>query len=196
MTLRQKLMKWIYPLFMKMAGKKAEAGILMNQEHKTAPRKLDHISIKDLSGKAFPLDQLHSRKTLVVNTASDCGFTGQLGELEELYGKYKDRLNIIAIPSNDFKEQEKLEGEAIGEFCKRNYGVSFPILEKSVVKKSEDQSALYRWLSDPSLNGWNSRAPEWNFSKYLLNEKGELEAYFPPAISPLDEKILSLIRNM
>lgn len=196
MTVRQKLMKWIYPLFMKMVGKKAEAEILFNRDNKPAPQKLDNITIKDLSGKEFPLSQLHARKTLVVNTASDCGFTGQLGELEELYGKFKDRLNIIAIPSNDFKEQEKLEGEAIGEFCKRNYGVSFPILEKSVVKKSEDQSALYKWLSDPSLNGWNSRAPEWNFSKYLLNEKGELEAYFPPAVSPLNEKLLALIRNM
>ncbi len=189
-------MKWIYPLFIKLAGKKAEAGILVNLENKKALQKLDNVPIKDLSGKTFPLHQLQSRKTLVVNTASNCGFTGQLGELEELYGKYKDRLNIIAIPSNDFKEQEKLEGEAIGEFCKRNYGVSFPILEKSVVIKSGDQSALYRWLSDPSQNGWNSRAPEWNFSKYLIDEKGELEAYFPPAISPLDEKLLSLIRNM
>ncbi len=196
MTFKQKLLKWFYPMFVKLGRKKAAERILINNEHKIPLRNFDSIEIRDLSGNLFSLSQLKSRKTLVVNTASDCGYTGQLGELEALYQKFRDELNIIAIPSNDFKGQEKLEGADIESFCKKNYGVSFPVLEKSVVKKSAGQSELYKWLSDPAQNGWNQRAPEWNFSKYLLNEKGVLVAYFPPAISPLDVKILALIRNM
>jgi glutathione peroxidase len=94
---------------------------------------------------------------------------------------------IIGFPANDFKEQEKGSDEEISRFCAVNYGVSFPIAKKAVVAKGQEQHPVYQWLTNPAQNGWNSKAPSWNFAKYLVNEEGILTHYFEPAVSPVGE---------
>lgn len=195
MTLRQTILKWCYPLLMKAGRKSAEKHIIFSpgKEHPLAS--FFDIPVLDLSGNLVSLQRFKGKKLLVVNTASDCGYTSQLVELEELFKEFYDCLNVVAIPSNDFKNQEKLEGKSISQFCSRNFGVSFPIFEKSTVVSSPEQSALYQWLSQSAKNGWNNAAPSWNFWKYLINEDGELLACFPSAISPKNEKLLAMIRK-
>jgi glutathione peroxidase len=110
-----------------------------------------------------------------------------------LYQRFSNKLEIIAFPANDFKEQEKGNDEEIAQFCKVNFGVTFPLAKKSVVVKSADQNDIFKWLTNKNQNGWNDQPPSWNFSKYLLNEQGELTHYFGPSVSPLSEEVLKAI---
>jgi glutathione peroxidase len=130
---------------------------------------------------------------LLVNTASECGYTPQYKELQALQENYKNKLVVIGFPSNDFKEQEKLNDDEISRFCEINFGVTFPLGSKSTVKKTGDQNGVFKWLSSPEQNGWNSQEPKWNFSKYLVNENGMLTHYFDPSVSPLDEAVVNAI---
>jgi glutathione peroxidase len=91
---------------------------------------------------------------------------------------------ILAFPSNEFKGQESYSNGAIAEFCKKNYGVTFPLFGKAKVKKGVDQHVVYQWLTDSTRNGWNSQAPAWNFSKFLISDEGQLLGYFGPSVSP------------
>jgi len=130
---------------------------------------------------------------LLVNTASDCGYTDQYDELQKLYDEEKDRLVIIGFPSNDFKQQEKGTDEEIAAFCRINYGVRFPLVKKSSVLPGPEQHPVFQWLTDKSKNGWTSKKPSWNFSKYLVNEEGMLIGYFDPSVSPLNKKVREAI---
>ncbi len=195
MTVRQKVLKAIYPVFMWLNNKKmTEESILSNR---TATPTISFYSLKDtaISGTEFDFAQLKGKKVLIVNTASDCGFTGQYDELEKLYRQNEDRLVIIGFPANDFKEQEKGTDEEIAQFCKLNFGVSFPLMKKSTVKKRDNQNNVFRWLTDAGQNGWNNQAPIWNFSKYLVDEDGMLINYFGPAVSPLDKQVVAAINE-
>jgi glutathione peroxidase len=194
MTFRQRLLQKIYPLIMCLSRKGDKGRILFKPKATRAIEPVSSIELTLSNGKQVPLSQFAGKKVLLVNTASDCGYTGQFSELQRLHEQMGDKLQIIGLPSNDFKEQEKADDKAISEFCQVNFGVTFPLAKKSVVIKKEDQNPVFKWLTDPSKNGWNEQAPDWNFSKYLLNEQGELMAYFGPAISPEDEQITSLIR--
>jgi glutathione peroxidase len=107
--------------------------------------------------------------------------------------QYKDKLVVIGFPANDFKEQEKGTDAAIAEFCKKNFGVTFPLMQKSVVIKSPLQNPVFQWLTDSARNGWNNKNPTWNFSKYLVNENGVLTNYFDPSVSPLNSEVLNAI---
>lgn len=151
------------------------------------------LSVLLSSGKDFSFEKLKGKKVLLVNTASDCGYTPQYTELQKLYQHSKEDLEIIAFPANDFKEQEKGSDEEIATFCSRNYGVSFPIAEKSVVVKDANQHPVFQWLTDRSKNGWNEKLPSWNFAKYLVNEEGVLTHYFEPAVSPLSEEVIKAV---
>jgi glutathione peroxidase len=139
-------------------------------------------------GKVLEFKTLKGKKVLLVNTASKCGFTKQYDALEELYQKYKNKLVIIAFPSNQFGGQEPGTNEEIAAFCKKNYGVTFLIAQKSDVKGAS-QNDVYKWLSDKEKNGWNTEVPSWNFGKYLVDEKGNLISFFPSNVVPMDEKI-------
>jgi glutathione peroxidase len=125
-----------------------------------------------------------------VNTASDCGFTQQYAELQQLYEARKPALEIIAFPSNDFKQQEKKNDTEIAQFCRTNFGITFPLAAKSSVTRSPMQHPVFEWLSNAKKNGWNDQAPSWNFSKYLVNETGMLTHCFDPSVSP-SEKIIT-----
>ena len=113
--------------------------------------------------------------------------------LQKLYETNKDKLVVIGFPANDFKEQEKGTDNEIAAFCKKNYGISFPLAAKSSVIKGEQQNEIFKWLSDKKLNGWNDQQPTWNFSKYLVNENGVLINYFDPAVSPASDEIKNAI---
>ncbi len=141
------------------------------------------------NGDSLSLSSFKGKKIMLVNTASDCGFTPQYNDLEALYKKYKEKLVVIGFPANDFGEQEKGTDEKIAEFCKVNFGVTFPLAKKSTVIKSANQNIIFKWLSDKTMNGWNNQQPKWNFSKYLINEQGVLTNYFDSSVSPDSEEI-------
>lgn len=140
-------------------------------------------------GSLFDFSELKGKKVMIVNTASDCGYTRQYEELQEMYRQYKDRLEIIAFPANNFGAQEKGTDEQIAAFCKSNYSITFPIMSKSNVTVSAEQTPVYQWLTNPYSNGWNSKEPSWNFAKYLIDEKGNLINYFGPSVSPLSQEV-------
>lgn len=150
------------------------------------------FKVKTIDGTEFDFSSLKGKKVLIVNTASECGFTPQYAELQELHTKYGDRLTILGFPANNFGGQEPGSNQEIQAFCSRNYGVTFQMFEKISVK-GDDTHPLYKWLSDKSLNGWNEQKPTWNFCKYLIDEKGELVKFYGSAVKPLSTEITSLL---
>lgn len=194
MNLKQKIAKALYPLLMggtKLLGKNSK--IMNNELGIKAPQSLYEQNITLNTGQTLPLSACQGKKIMLVNTASNCGYTGQYAELQELYEQYKDKLEIIGFPANDFAEQEKGNDEEIAQFCKVNFGVTFPLAQKSTVVKTAGQNPVFAWLTNKDRNGWNDQAPSWNFSKYLINERGMLTHYFDPSISPLSEVVTAAI---
>lgn len=145
------------------------------------------------NGELLSMSVLKGKKILLVNTASDCGFTGQYAELETLHQQMKNNLIILGFPANDFKEQETGTDADIAAFCALNYGVSFSIMKKTSVIKNSAQNEVFKWLTDANKNGWNNQQPVWNFCKYLVNEDGVLTHYFEPSVSPLGKEVLNAI---
>lgn len=196
MSYRQSILKAMYPVIMlpgKMFG--AQKSIKTNTDNKLPLVDFFAQKITLNNGTEIVLNQFKGKKILLVNTASDCGFTGQYAELEKLHQQYLNELIIIGFPANDFKGQEKKGDDAIAEFCKINYGVSFFLAKKSVVIKGAEQNEIFNWLSNNAKNGWCSQAPVWNFCKYLVNENGVLTHFFPQTISPLDAQVITAIET-
>lgn len=196
MTLRQSFLKTIYPLVILkdkvFGGKKSVEQNLHNLKPSTP---FYNLTASGNDGKIIRFDNLKGKKVIVVNTASDCGYTAQLEELEKLHKQYEGKLVILGFPSNDFKQQEKRSDEEIAAFCKLNYGITFQLMKKSSVKKNKQQNEVFQWLSEQSKNGWSNKEPEWNFSKYLINEKGVLTHYFGPGISPSSKNIIEAVNR-
>lgn len=196
LTLRQQLSKKAYPLLMKLSRFVGGHGkVRQNKEGKPPQSPVYDLNIALNDGTELPLHSLRGRKILVVNTASDCGYTEQYSELQQLSDRFDGKLAIIGFPANDFKEQEKGSDAAIAQFCTRNFGVRFPLARKSSVVKGQGQHPVFAWLSQPDKNGWNDQPPVWNFSKYLLDEQGRLTHYFGPAISPLGNEVKNAIEK-
>lgn len=157
-----------------------------------------------LSGGTINFSDFKGKKILIVNTASKCGNTPQYADLEKLYEKYKDKLVIVGFPANNFGAQEPGTNEEIGEFCKKNFGVSFPMAEKVSVK-GDDIDPLFKWLVQQSNEmaknlptdnskdlAWRDylRNPiTWNFTKFLIDENGNLVAVFHNKVNPMSEEI-------
>ncbi|MDR3715524.1 MAG: glutathione peroxidase [Puia sp.] len=196
MNFKQKLLKAFYPLIMRLTGSpKKEGQVKENAGHAVPPIPFYSLQATLNNGDTFDFSGLKGKKVLLVNTASNCGYTAQFGELESLYEKYKDRLAVIGFPANDFKEQEKGSDAEIAEFCKVNFGVSFPLMRKSVVVRGDGQNPVYRWLTDPSKNGWNTQEPVWNFCKYLIDERGVLTHYFAMSVSPASPEVIAAVKG-
>ena len=196
MTVRQTVLKAIYPLWMslnRLFGKRSK--VLANKKNIQPFQSFYSLSVRLNNGSLLSFDSLRGRKLLLVNTASDCGYTNQYRDLQKLYKEHHDKLTVIAFPANDFQQQEKGSDEEIGDFCKMNFGVTFPIALKGSVVKGNGQQKIFQWLTDKTKNGWNNKPPSWNFSKYLINEEGILTNYFDPAISPLSEEVLKAIEQ-
>lgn len=153
------------------------------------------FKVTDIEGKEFNLATLKGKKVMIVNTASKCGLTPQYEQLEQVYQKYKDKnFVIIGFPANNFMSQEPGTNEEIATFCQKNYGVSFPMMEKISVK-GKDQHPLYTFLTEKKYNGLEDNSVAWNFQKYLINEKGELEKVISPKTKPDDAEIIAWIEK-
>jgi len=160
-------------------------------QHKT----LYDFKANTLGGEPFDLSTLKGKKVLVVNTASKCGLTPQYATLQKLYDTYKDRnFVIIGFPANNFMEQEPGTNAEIKEFCTSHYGVTFPMMSKISVK-GDDMDPLYKWLTLKSQNGLVDAEVQWNFQKFMINEKGELVDFASPRDKPDSEKIINWIEG-
>ncbi len=196
MTIKQKMLKAMYPLLLgitKLAGKNTR--VIQNEKRQVPAEPIHSLAFKRGSGELISLAQLKGKKILFVNTASNCGYTAQYSELQQLHKQAGDNLAIIGFPANDFKEQETGSDEDIQGFCSLNFGVTFPLAKKSVVVKGAAQNEVYQWLTNARKNGWNNQAPSWNFAKYLVDEEGVLTHYFDPSVSPLQAEVLQAIQT-
>ncbi len=156
----------------------------------TAPlSSIFQFSLNALDGKSVPLEQFKGKKIILLNVASECGFTPQYADWQKFYEENKEFVVVLGFPCNDFGEQEPGDAAEIGSFCQKNYGVTFPMFEKVSVK-GEAQAPLYKWLSDPGQNGWNNKVPIWNFCKYVVDENGRLTHFFGSNVKPDSQKFL------
>src|SRR6266542_2466631 len=172
MTLRQTLLKVFYQLIMKAGKIRGSKNLLLyNSSNAKPPVSFYKLQATANNGTTINFEQFKGKKVLLINTASDCGYTGQ------------------------YKEQEKGSDEEIAEFCRINYSVTFPLMKKSTVVKSPEQNPVFQWLTDKNKNGWNNQPPTWNFSKYLVNEEGILTSYFDPSISPVSYLVINAIKT-
>lgn len=151
-------------------------------------RSLYDIETRTLDGKPAPLAAYRGKVTLVVNTASQCGFTPQYAGLQTLHDELKARgFSVLGFPSNDFGGQEPGSAAEIATFCQRNYGVTFPMFTKVVTAAGPDQSPVYRFL------GASGKLPGWNFSKYVVGKDGTVRAFFPSSVTPDDAQLRKAI---
>lgn len=187
MTLKQMLIKWMYPVFIRFIRIFKNDKQMSNYKDVQPPVSFYDLKIVLNNGEVLDGEKLKGKKLLLVNTASNCGYTPQYHQLQELFNEHSNELLVIGFPSNDFGQQEPGSDEEIEVFCKINYGVKFPIAKKSGVIKSEDQNSVFEWLTNPAKNGWNDKAPDWNFCKYLISEDGKLLAMFPSTSEPAVE---------
>ncbi len=153
------------------------------------------LELTTLSGQTFNTNTLKGKVSLVVNTASKCGFTGQYDGLEKLYDSYKDKnFTVLGFPSNDFGAQEPGSDTEISDFCRLNYGVSFPMFSKGAVKGNSKQEA-YKVLTEESDKKFNGD-PGWNFVKFLVDKKGVVRARFSSMVSPDSSSIKDMIDEL
>lgn len=150
------------------------------------------FKLRTLEGKETSLKEYKGKKMLLVNVASECGYTPQYKDLEALHEKFGDKVVVIGFPANNFGGQEPGSPTEIRSFCTKNYGVKFPMMEKISVKGT-DAHPLYKWLSNKAENGVCSDAPGWNFCKYLIDENGRIIKFFPSKVNPMSEEITSLL---
>lgn len=170
----------------------------INRENQNETMKRETIYqfvVKDISGNDFDFSKLKGKKIIIVNTASKCGLTPQYKELEALYQSFKNNnVVVVGFPANNFGSQEPGTNKEIGEFCTKNYGVTFPMMEKISVK-GKDMNKLYQFLTQKNLNGLQDSEVEWNFQKYLINEDGTLARVVSPKTSPMDAAIISWLKK-
>lgn len=159
-----------------------------------AKQSIYDFKVKDLYGEEFDFSTLKGKKVLIVNTASECGLTPQYKELEALYKEYKDdNFVIVGFPANNFGGQEPGTNQEIAAFCEKNYGVTFPMMDKISVK-GDDMAPVYQFLTQKDKNGVEDSEVEWNFQKYLINEQGQLEKVISPRTLPTDAEIVNWIK--
>jgi glutathione peroxidase len=158
-----------------------------------ATKSIHSFKVPGIDGKEIDFSKFKGKMILVVNTASKCGYTPQYEGLQKLYANYKDKLEIVGFPANNFGSQEPGTNTEIAGFCKKNYGVTFTMAAKVSVK-GDDIHPLFKWLTSKAENGVLDAEIKWNFSKFLLNAKGEVVAFFPSKVDPMSEEILNYLK--
>jgi|SRR5664280_1326394 len=148
------------------------------------------FKVKTLEGSDFSFSSLKGKKVMIVNTASKCGFAPQYKDLEELYEQSGGKLVIIGFPANNFLNQEPGSAAEIREYCTKNYGVTFPMMEKISVK-GDDMHPLYKWLTSKDKNGVMDSEVKWNFQKYLIDENGKLVDVLYSKEKPGSDKVIA-----
>jgi glutathione peroxidase len=151
------------------------------------------FKVKGIDGKTIDFATFKGKKVLIVNTASECGYTPQYEGLQKLYLQQKGNLVIVGFPCNQFGGQESGTEATIQSFCKSRYGVTFPLTAKVDVK-GENITPIYKWLCSKNENGVLDATIKWNFNKFLLDENGKLLAYFPSSVAPDSDEILKLLK--
>jgi glutathione peroxidase len=163
---------------------------IANMQTNETPTSIHTFSVKALDGGTINFADFKGKKILIVNTASECGYTSQYKDLQALYEKYGSKLVVVGFPANNFGAQEPGTATEIKSFCQKNYGVTFPMADKISVK-GDDAAPIYQWLTQKSQNGVLDATIKWNFNKFLLNEKGEIIAKFDSGVGPMSEEIVS-----
>jgi len=156
------------------------------------PKSIYDFKLKTLDGEEITLAKFKGKKMLLINVASECGFTPQYKNLQALHQQYGDKVVLIGFPANNFGGQEPGSSSEIKQFCTKNYGVTFQMMEKISVK-GNDIHPLYKWLGSKEENGTCSDSPNWNFCKYLIDEKGNVVKFFSSKVDPLSKDITSLL---
>ena len=169
------------------------AFIMLNAFSVPGVNSIHSFKVKSIEGKTIDFSSFKGKKILVVNTASKCGYTPQYDALQKVYNEYKDKLVIVGFPANNFGGQEPGSDSEIQDFCKANYGVSFPMASKISVKGS-DMAPIYKWLTSKTENGVLDAEVGWNFGKFLLDENGKLLQYFPSKVKPDSDEILKFVK--
>lgn len=165
-------------------------GVSQERDISELSKSIYDYSIASLNGKEeINLSDFKGKKILLVNTASECGFTPQYKELQAVHEKYGDELVIIGFPCNQFGGQEPGDAEQIASFCEKNFGVTFMLTEKIDVKGA-NQHPIYAWLTNKSLNGQKNSTVKWNFQKYLIDEQGNLLDVYYSTTKPDSPKII------
>ncbi len=151
--------------------------------------------LTDINGNTFDMSELKGKKVLLVNTATQCGFTPQFSEMEKLYENYKDKnFVVVAIPSNDFGNKEPGSNEEIKNYVEKHYDVSFPVMAKTSVT-GNDENPLYKWLTSKDLNGEMDTKVAWNYQKYMIDEDGKIVGIVEPKESPSSEKVINWLEE-
>jgi len=166
------------------------------QNNQLSRKKTFHdFVVETIDDETFDLSSLKGKKVLVVNTASKCGFTPQYEGLQKLYETYgNDKFTVIGFPANNFANQEPGSDDQIKQFCKKNYGVTFPMMSKISVK-GDDKHPLYQWLTEKKYNGKMDSKVKWNFQKYMIDEQGNLIDVAYSRTKPMDDKIVEWIKK-
>lgn len=146
------------------------------------------LTFVDIHGKTRSMSEFKGRYVLVVNTASECGYTPQYKELQALHQQWGSKITILGFPCNDFGGQEPGDEKSIAGFCAKNFGVEF-LMASKVQIKGEKRHPVYQWLMSKSLNGISNAEVRWNFTKFLINGEGQWVASYPSSVSPLDPQI-------
>ncbi|KRB53532.1 glutathione peroxidase [Flavobacterium sp. Root186] len=168
---------------------------LSKSDKAMAKENIYQFKVEDLSGNTFDFASLKGKKVLIVNTASKCGLTPQYKDLEAVYKQYKDKeFVIVGFPANNFASQEPGTNKEIETFCQQNYGVTFPMMDKVSVK-GDDMCEVYKFLTQKSKNGLQDSEVEWNFQKYLINERGELVKVIKPKTLVTDPEVINWIKS-
>lgn len=158
-------------------------------------RSLYSIKDKGIDGKEVSMEEFKGKVLLVVNIASQCGYTPQLEKLETLYKKYKNKnFVVLGVPTNDFGGQTPEDDQGMKEFCQKNYNVSFPLLKKATVQGKEKRD-LYKFLTEESPKRFQAEVG-WNFEKFLIDRKGEIQGRYRSSMDPLDAKVLKDIESL
>jgi glutathione peroxidase len=165
-----------------------ETSTQMNTANTDTTKNIHGFKAEALDGSTIDFASFKGKKILVVNTASECGYTPQYKDLEKLYETYKDKLVVIGFPANNFGGQEPGSNAEIKTFCTKNYGVSFPMAAKVSVKGA-DMAPIYQWLTQKEKNGVLNADIKWNFNKFLLDENGRMMYKFESSVTPMSEEI-------
>lgn len=170
------------------------ATLFMLQSFITPGKESIHqFKIKSIDGGVIDFSKFKGKKILVVNTASECGYTPQYEALQKLADTYKNKLVVVGFPANNFGGQEPGSDAEIKQFCKARFGVTFPLASKISVTGT-DAAPIYKWLTQKKENGVLDATIKWNFNKFLLDENGEMIAYFPSSTKPDSPEITGQLK--